>query len=127
MLYNPSDYGYDSGVLYFERSNYEAVRQVLQTVYAENRSHFQSEVPLFTKFAPGLALAEEPNQKFTAQESFWDECTIITNGFLEGDGSPEGLMASILQQFSLLGIKLQRPYLNADSEDIYTRWTYANN
>jgi len=45
MLYNPSDYGrYDSGVLYFERSNYEAVRQVLQTVYAENRSHFQSEV-----------------------------------------------------------------------------------
>jgi len=48
VLYNPSDYGrYDSGVLYFERSNYEAVRQVLQTVYAE-KSHFQSEVPLFT-------------------------------------------------------------------------------
>jgi hypothetical protein len=30
VLYNPSDYGrYDSGVLYFEKSNYEAVRQVL--------------------------------------------------------------------------------------------------
>jgi len=51
----------------------------------------------------------------------------LPGSLAKGDGSPEGLMASILQQFSLLGIKLQRPYLNADSEDIYTRWTYANN
>jgi len=52
-----------------------------------------------------------------------NRCQIITNGFLEAWQkvmAPEGLMASILQQFSLLGIKLQRPYLNADSEDIYT-------
>jgi len=44
----------------------------------------------------------------------------LPGSLAKGDGSPEGLMASILQQFSLLGIKLQRPYLNADSEDIYT-------
>lgn len=127
VLYNPSDYGrYDSGVLYFDKSDYEAVRQVVQTVYAENRAHFQVEVPLFTKLlAPGLALAEEPQQKFTAQESFgMNRCQIVTNGLLEawqtGDDSPEKRMVLISQHFSLLGIELQRPYLNARSEDIYT-------
>lgn len=127
VLYNPSDYErYDSGVLYFDKSDYEAVRQVVQTVYAENKAHFQVEVPLFTKpLASGLALAEEPTQKFTAQESFgMNRCQIVTNGLLsawqKGDDSPEKRMVSIRQHFSLLGIQLQRPYLNANSEDIYT-------
>jgi hypothetical protein len=58
-LYNPGDYKrYDSGVLYFEKSNYEAVRQVLESVYAETKAHFNTEVPLFSKFlAPGVGLA----------------------------------------------------------------------
>lgn len=127
VLYNPSDYDrYDSGVLYFDKSDYETVRQVVQTVYAENREQFQPEVPLFTKLlAPGLALAEEPDQKFAAQESFgMNRCQIVTNGLLEawqkGDNSPEGRMVAIRQHFSLLGIDLQHPYLNAKSEDIYT-------
>ncbi len=127
VLYNPSDYGcYDSGFLYFERSNYSAVRQVLQTVYAENQSHFRIEVPLFTKLlAPGLGLAESPDCQFAAQESFgMNRCRIVANGLLsawqKGDDSPEGRMLSIRQHFSLLGIELQRPYLNANSEDIYS-------
>ncbi len=127
VLYNPSDYGrYDSGVLYFERSNYEAVWQVLQNIYAENQPHFGTEVPLFTKLlAPGLALAEEPDCKFAAVESFgMNRCQIVANGLLSarqnGDESPDTRMASIRQHFSLLGIDWQRAYLNANSEDIYT-------
>jgi hypothetical protein len=127
VLYNPSDYErYDSGVLYFEKSNYEAVRQVLQTVYAENELHFRTEVPLFTKLlAPGLALAEEPDCKFATQESFgMNRCQIVANGLLsarqKGDESTECRMAYIHQHFSLLGIDWQRAYLNANSEDIYT-------
>ncbi|NMF63969.1 T3SS effector HopA1 family protein [Brasilonema octagenarum] len=127
VLYNPSDYGrYDSGVLYFTKSNYEAVQQVLRSVYAENQSHFRIEVPLFTKWlAPGLALAEEPDNKFSASESFgMNRCQIIASGLLEawhsGDDSPENRMASIRQHFSLLGIDLKHPYLNANSQDIYT-------
>ncbi len=126
VLYNPDDYKrYDSGVLYFKKGNYEAVRQVLEAVYAENQSHFQTEVPLFTmQLAPGLGLAEEPNQKFGVQESFgMNRCQIVANGLLEawhqGDDSPEGRMKAIAGQFSLLEIDLQRPYLNANSEDIY--------
>jgi hypothetical protein len=134
VLYNPSDYGrYDSGCLHFERSNYWAVRQVLQTVYAQKRclrraspTHFQKSIPLFAKLlALGLGLAEEPNCKFAASESFgMNRCQIIANGllsaWLEGDDSKEARMTSIRQHFSRLGIDLQRPYLNANSEDIYT-------
>lgn len=127
VLYNPSDYGrYDSGVLYFEKSNYEIVRQVLRSVYAENESHFRTEVPLFTKLlAPGVALAEEPDCKFAAVESFgMNRCQIVANGLLEarqkGDESTECRMACIHQHFSVLGIDWQRSYLNANSEDIYT-------
>lgn len=127
VLYNPSDYGRcDSGVLYFDRSRYEAVRPILQSVYTEHQSHFQAEAPLFTKLlAPGLALAEEPDHKFAEQESFgMNRCQIIVNGLLEarqkGDESPEGRLAAIVQSFSLLGLELNRSYLNANSEDVYT-------
>ncbi|MCU0536233.1 MAG: T3SS effector HopA1 family protein [Hydrococcus sp. Prado102] len=127
VLYNPADYKrYDSGVLYFERSYYTSVRQVLQTVYLDNKCHFQPQVPLFTKqIAPGLAVAEEPNQKFTAQESFGtNRCQIVANGLLEawdrGETSPKQRLDLIVQHFSLLGIDLERPFLNAGSEDVYT-------
>lgn len=125
-LYNPDDYGrYDSGVLYFDRNYYQDVRQVLQTVYTDERSHFRAEIPLFTKFlAPGLAVAEEPHYKFAAVESFgMNRCQIVANGLIEarqkGDESTQYRMNAIFQQFSLLGIDWQRPYLNANAEDIY--------
>lgn len=127
VLYNPSDYGrYDSGVLYFDRNEYCAVRSVLQKVYVEHQSHFHQSVPLFTKLlAPGLAVAEEPDQKFSEQESFGtNRCHIVANGLLEareaGDESPASRIAAILKQFSLVGIELNRSHLNATSEDIYT-------
>ncbi len=126
-LYNPSDYDrYDSAVLYFDVSNYSMVKQVLEAIYVEHKVHFRAEVPLFTKvLAPGLALAEEPDHKFSSQDSFGtNRCQIVANGLLEawqkGDNSPEGRMAAILNNFSLLGIELHRSYLNANAEDIYT-------
>lgn len=126
VLYNPKNYQrYDSGVLYFDKRNYEVVRKVLQIVY-QDEPHFKPDIPLFTKqLAPGLGLAEEPDQKFGEQESFgMNRCQIVANGLLEawlqGDNSPEGRIKAIFGQFSRLGIDLQRAYLNADSEDIYT-------
>ena len=125
-LYNPGEYKrYDSAVLYFEKSNYQAVRQVLETVYVLSKAHFNPDVPLFTKFlAPGLGLAEEPDRKFAEQESFgMNRCQIVANGMLEAwhslDNSPEERITSILKQFSRVGVELQRSYLNANSVDIY--------
>ncbi|PSB42228.1 hypothetical protein C7B80_28100 [Cyanosarcina cf. burmensis CCALA 770] len=128
VLYNPADYRcYDSGVLYSEKSNYEAIWQVLKTVYAETKAHFHPNIPLFTKLlAPGLGLAEEPDRKFAAQESFgMNRCQIVANGLLEAwhsvDDSPKKRITCILQQFSHLGIDWQLSYLNAKSKDIYAR------
>lgn len=126
VLYHPKDYErYDSGVLYFDKSDYEVVRQILNKVYTENTAHFKSEVPLFTmQLAPGLGLAEEPEPKFAEQESFgMNRCQIVANGLLEawyqGKNSIEERMKAILDQFSHLNIELQRTHLNANSEDIY--------
>lgn len=126
-LYNPSDYGrYDSAVLYFDKSNYQTIRPILERTYVENQTHFNEQVPLFTKLlAPGLACAEEPDQKFAEQESFGtNRSQIIANGLLDaweqGDNTLDGRMASILQNFSLRQIRLRYPYLNPNSEDIYT-------
>jgi hypothetical protein len=53
-----------------------------------------------------------------------NRCQIVANGLIEAwqqeDDSPGGRMASILEQFSLMEIDLQRPYLNAKSKDIYS-------
>lgn len=125
-LYNPSEYErYDSAVFYFDKNDYELVNPVLERVYAECQVYFQPEVPLFTKFiAPGLAIAEEPNRRFAEQESFGTHrCQIIANGLLDaweqGNDTPTTRMAAILQQFALSNVELQRPYLNANSQDIY--------
>ncbi|MBW4614610.1 MAG: hypothetical protein KME21_15305 [Desmonostoc vinosum HA7617-LM4] len=126
-LYNPSDYErYDSAVFYFNKINYQIVHSVLERLYIEHQSYFSEEVPLFTKLiAPGLAIAEEPDHKFGEQESFGtNRCQVIANGLIEawlnGNDTPDGRMVSILNHFSLHNIELQRPYLNANSEDIYT-------
>ncbi|AFZ35756.1 hypothetical protein Sta7437_2208 [Stanieria cyanosphaera PCC 7437] len=125
-LYNPSDYGRcDSAVLYFDKDNYDSIHSVIEKVYLQHQSYFQPDIPLFTKLlAPGLAIAEEPNHKFAEKESFGtNRCQIVANGLLEAwyqeEQSPEGRMRAVLQQFSLLEIELQRPYLNPNSEDIY--------
>ncbi|MEH2067727.1 MAG: T3SS effector HopA1 family protein [Nostoc sp.] len=126
VLHNPCTYGrYDSGVLYFELHDYPAIRTILQTVYLENQFYFQPEIPLFTKFlALGLGLAEEPTQKFAAQESFgMNRCQIVANALLEawqkGKNAMEERMRVINQHFRQHLIDLQRPYLNPSSEDIY--------
>ncbi len=126
VLYNPKDYQRcDSGVLYFDKKDYEIVSRVLQRVYKQTQSHFKSDIPLFTKqLALGLALAEEPDQKFSEQESFgMNRCQMVANGLLsvweQGNDSPEERMKAILQQFSMLGINLQRVHLNTNSENIY--------
>ncbi|MBG1267504.1 T3SS effector HopA1 family protein [Nostoc sp. WHI] len=126
-LYNPSSYGrYNSGILRINKDSYEVVRQVLQTVYAENESHFQTHVPIFTKvLAPGLALAERPEKEFRFLEDFgMNRCKIVANALLDAhnnsDESPEARMKYIRQHFKDLEIDLESPYLNPNSEDIYT-------
>jgi len=126
VLYSPQDYQRDdAGVLYFDKCNYQQVRPILTKIYQETVASFKSGIPLFTlELAKGLGLAEEPNHRFSEQESFGTHrCQIIANGLLkawyQGDDSPQGRIDAILEQFTDLGLDLERVYLNANSEDIY--------
>lgn len=131
-LYNPASYEhYDAGMLRFAPEDYELVRPVLQTIYAKSQLHFQPQIPIFTKMlAPGLALAESPKQQFRSFEDFgMNRCQIVANALLEahktGDESPESRMKYILKHFERSGIDIEHPYLNPNSEDIYTPLDYT--
>jgi hypothetical protein len=126
ILYNPQQYHrFDAGVLYFDKVNYEAVSLILAAIHLEYRSHFGQEVPLFTKrLAVGMSVAEEPNLKFAQSESFgMNRCQIVTDGLLTafygGQYSSAERMSAILAQFKMVGIDLEHPYLNSDSDNIY--------
>ena len=95
VLYNPGDYTrFDSGVLYFDKCNYQIFKPVLEKIYTEAQSYFKPEIPLFTKrLAPGLGLAEEPNIRFTEVESFgMNRCQIIANGLLKAKAQGNNLL-----------------------------------
>ena len=125
-LYNPDNYQrYDCAVLYIQKQHYQIVQPVLQLVYRENQQYFRPDTPLFTKrLAPGLGLAEEPSEKFTARESFGlNRCQMVAEGLLDAQRrkahTPEQRSAAVLAQFEHRGIDVQRPYLNPAAEDIY--------
>jgi len=135
VLHNPLNYRlYNSGFLKFPYNPDESYRYkeillpVLQRIYAENKSHFREQVPIFTKvLAPGIGLAEHPASelKFGLQQQFGENrCEIVANALLEahqnGDESKEARMKYIIQNFEQLGLDIERPYLNPNSEDIYT-------
>jgi hypothetical protein len=127
VLHNPLNYErYDSGFLRINKDSYELIWPVLQAAHTENKSQFKNQVPMFTKLiAPGLGLAERPEYEFRFMDDFgMNRCQIVANALLEahknGDESKEARMKYILQHFENLGIDLERPYLNPNSEDIYT-------
>jgi hypothetical protein len=126
VIYNPSNFGrYDAATLHFQIQDYPQIHHILQRVYHQHQSHFQAEIPLFTKYlAPGLSLAEDPQQKFTPEESFgMHRCQIVANALLEawekGKNAIEDRMGIINQHFAQNLIDVQRPYLNPSSQDIY--------
>ncbi len=125
VLYNPTDYDrYDSGVLYIQRGYYSKVYSVLQHIYPQHQQYFRSQIPLFTKqIAPGLAIAEEPDQKFGAFESFGlNRCQIVANALIlahKQDLHPDAKLDAIVSEFEQMGISLEYPFLNPHSVDIY--------
>ncbi|MFM6184014.1 MAG: T3SS effector HopA1 family protein [Dolichospermum sp.] len=126
-LYTPDEYKrYDSAVLYFNKHEYKTIYPILQKVYLANQEIFSPQIPLFTKpLAPGLSCAEEPENKFGEKESFGTHrCQIIANGLIAAwqadQNDSESRMTAIFEQFALQKIKLQYPYLNTHSQDIYT-------
>jgi hypothetical protein len=124
LPYDPVDYDrQDTATLCFPKSQYPLVWQALNAVYQQERSHFRAAIPFCTRLlAPGIALAEEPDSKFSAQETFGTHrCQLIANGLLEAQGEVaiEFRLVAILNQFYEAALELEYAHLNAGSEDIY--------
>jgi hypothetical protein len=126
VLSDPDNYDRDiCGILQFSRCHYQLVKRSIQYIYIKNQSYFNQKIPFLTKhLAPGVSLAEEPQQKSTPQEDYgMHRCRMIAHGLLaaweQGDNSAQKRINFIHQYFSQQGIELHLPYLNHQSEDIY--------
>jgi HopA1 effector protein family len=124
--YDPLDYHrYNSGILHCDQSNYGNVRSALSELYGEHRSFFREATPLFTKrLASGMAVAEEPSQKFSDQEDFGlNRCQILANALVQAyqqsEYSAEIKRVMIFDQFRHHKISLKLAHLNDASEDVY--------
>jgi hypothetical protein len=127
ILSHPVAFGrYDAVILHFEKPDYPSIHRILQSIYPEIEIYLQSEIPLFSKhLAPGIGLVEEPIHKPIPQESFgMNRCQILAIALFEawekGIISPEEKIRLIQHHLNEWSVNLEYPYLNPNSEDIYT-------
>jgi len=115
----------DTAVLYLDRADYPIAREAISTIYENLQDSFSVQIPLFTKFlAPGLALAEDPPQTQEELESFGQHrCRLLAEGLLAAyeasRSDAKSKLDLMIQRFRAEGLKLECPYLNPGSIDIY--------
>lgn len=111
----------DAAVLYVGKPYYSIAIQVLATVYLQINNELNPEVPGFTKeLNAGLGLAEDPG---TGESFGMSRCGIIAQGiynaYQSGSVTTENIMHKIKEVFDIGGMQINKPYLNAGSNDIY--------
>jgi hypothetical protein len=122
VLNNPTSYSRcDAGVLYFKRTDYPVIRDILALIYQTVAQHLKPRTPAFTKaLAPGLGLAEDPGQV----ESFGQHrCRLLADGIIraeeQGAGSIENRLKTVSERFAEDGIDIRQPFLCPGSNDCY--------
>jgi hypothetical protein len=114
-------YRCDSGVVYVPKSALLSCLGVMSGLRSRQSGELRHATPALTKpLAPGLALAEDPNNG----DSFgMSRCRVIAEGIVEGFDRPA---ATVDDRFHVLvarldanGIDVDRPYLNPRSLDDY--------
>ena len=112
----------DAGVLYFIWNDYQEISDILAGIYPDLVEYLTSGTPAFTKtIARGIGIAEDPGNG----ESFgMNRCRILSEGLIEAyvlnQKSKQDYLAVVKNQFKNNGIRLEAPYLNAGSTDVYS-------
>ena len=119
-LKDPSAYRRaDAAVLYFRRSDSEAIERVVQALYSKLPFGPRPAVPALTlRVAPGLGFAEDPG----GTQSFGlHRCRLVAEGLvhahLRGAISIRERLEVVEARFLERGILLDRPYLNPKSTE----------
>ncbi|WP_447403016.1 lanthionine synthetase LanC family protein (plasmid) [Lysinibacillus sp. fkY74-1] len=122
VLNDPAHYNRcDAAVLYIQKSHYKDVSNILCEIYPKISIYLKKGVPALTKLlAPGLGLAEEPSKG----KSFGvHRCKLLAEGMLlayeQRKESIDERLQVVEEHFAVEGISLKKPFLNADSRDIY--------
>ena len=116
---------YDSVVLYLNRCDYRAAKEIVLRLWQVLGDHFSEPVPLMTKFIkPGLSVAEEPYPSINRRDSFGlNRCRLLARSliraFESGLCTPSAKLHTIVDVFDEEGLDITRPYLNPGAVDIY--------
>lgn len=111
----------DTAVLYISPRFYRVAAEMLVDVHHKMLDRLQPETPIFTKqLARGLGLAEDPGNG----ESFgMHRCRIVAEAiwqaYTQGLQTEQARLEQVVNQFASYGLSLERPYLNARSDDQY--------
>jgi hypothetical protein len=122
VLTDPASYNRcDAAVIYFYRHNHQQILKKLSQVCDEMVDCLKPNVPMFAKrLAPGVGLAEDPG----SSESFGQHrCRLLADGMIrayeEGSRRLDDRLAVVMDSFASAGVKLEWPYLNSNSTDVY--------
>jgi hypothetical protein len=111
----------DGSVLYCGRRYFGVVSRLLPRIVERVKHALREPVPMFTKaLYPGVGFAEDPG----SGDSFGlSRSRLVTqaiwNAWSRGDQSAEGRIAELQSLFGAAGLRLDKPYLNAGSADVY--------
>lgn len=112
----------DGAVLFAPKRYASLLARLLPRIIDRVRPHLRDDTPLMAlRIAPGVSVAEDPA---TAGDSFGTHrsrllSTAIWNAYQHGSQSVDARMAALEQLFATNGLRLDRPYLNAGSADLY--------
>jgi HopA1 effector protein family len=121
----------DVAILTIDRRDYHTIEPIFKQIYQLNTAYFRPIIPAFTKLiAPGLSIAESPDRTAIDAQDFGKYCCrIIADALLRArqqkDESTANRQLLICQSFAQQGRGWERPYLNGNSEDIYTSFDRA--
>ena len=109
----------DAGVIYIRKEDRRAAAAALRSTYGAVAEYLKLLTPVFTRpLAQGLAFAEDPGE----QESFGQQrCRLLADGIIRaherGVTSLAERVAIVGERFDEARIRLDKPYLNPDSDD----------
>jgi hypothetical protein len=111
----------DGSVIYCGRRYFGILSRLLPRIYERVKHALREPVPLFTKrLFSGVGLAEDPG----GGDSFGlSRSRLVTqaiwNAWTRGDQSVDGRLAELHTLFGTAGLRIDKPYLNAGSADLY--------
>jgi len=111
----------DASVIYCGRRYFGILSRLLPRIYERVKDTLRETVPLFTKrLFPGVGFAEDPG----GGDSFGlSRSRLVTqaiwNAWTRGDQSVDGRLAELHALFGTAGLRIDKPYLNAGSADLY--------